>query len=112
MSLGECFILETIMTNTHTYKFGTTDVEFTLLLIEDKDAGGNIKSEKYVVMSLRDEDCFAKSSNVFSVTHIFSKPNDSKLYDSIIYFDNKKRYELTEDIYKKLDDNLRDFSQK
>lgn len=107
LALGECFMLETITTNTHTYKFGTTDVEFTLLLDEDKDEEGNIRSEKYVVMSLRDEDCFSKSSNVFSVTHILSKPNDGKLYDSIIYCDEKSRFELPEEVRVKLNNDLK-----
>lgn len=106
LALGESFMLEEVTTNTHVYKFGTTDTKFTLLLDADLDELGNIKSEKYVVKSLRDEDCFNKAKNAFSITHIFSKPNDSKIYDTLIYFD-KNCKELPDDVVSMLSETLK-----
>ena len=37
-----------------------------------------------VAESLRDEDCFSKAHDVHRVTHIFSRQNDKKLYDSLV----------------------------
>ena len=38
----------------------------------------------YVAESLRDEDCISKAHDVHLVTHIFSRQNDKKLYDSLV----------------------------
>ena len=38
----------------------------------------------YIAESLRDEDCFSKALDVRLVTHIFSRQNDKKLYDSLL----------------------------
>ena len=38
----------------------------------------------YVAESLRDEDCISKAHDVHMVTHIFSRQNDKKLYDSLV----------------------------
>ena len=81
----ESFMLEEITTNTKTYKFGTTDLNFTLCFNQELDNTGNIKGECYVAESLRDEDCFKKSKNVYEVTHIFVKQNDEKIYRTILY---------------------------
>ena len=95
----ESFLLEEITTQTQTYKFGTTELSFTLCFNKEYDVAGQEKSECYVVESLRDEDCFAKSKNVFTVTHIFSKENDVKKYNNILYIDkNNSLEELPEDI--------------
>ncbi len=107
LALGECFMLEDISTNTHSYKFGTTDMEFTLLFDEDRDDLGNLRSEKYVVVSLRDEDCFDKASNVYSITHILSKPNDAKLYDTIIHKDDNYKGKLPDCVADKLSNELK-----
>ena len=53
---------------------------------EVDDRGAEVGS-CFVVQSLRDEDCFAKSKNVYTVTHILSKQNDQKLYTDVIYMD-------------------------
>lgn len=76
---SECFMLEDISTKTQRYKFGTTDLHFSLLM--------NYRGGCYVAESLRDEDCFSKSRDVHLVTHIFSRPNDKKLYDSLLFKD-------------------------
>ncbi|MCD8153530.1 MAG: PBECR4 domain-containing protein [Clostridiales bacterium] len=87
MAMSECFMLEDIKTDTMTYKFGTTDLELTLCLNKELDANGTEKSECFVVQSLRDEDCFSKSSDVFTVTHIFARPNDVKEYTELLFMD-------------------------
>ena len=104
-------MLEEITTQSKTYKFGTTDTKFTLCLSEDLDASGNLKSNLLTVQSLRDEDCFSKAKDAFIVTHILSKPNDQKLYDTILFVDssidqhgipNSLLSLLSEDVIKKL----------
>lgn len=82
---AESFMLEEIVTDTQYYKFGTTEANFTLCMNPDIGHNGNLKSECYVVESLRDDDCFEKSKNVYEVTHIFSKPNDEKFYSKLHY---------------------------
>lgn len=43
----------------------------------------------YIAESLRDEDCFSKAHDVYLVTHIFSRQNDEKLYDSLLFKDGE-----------------------
>ena len=104
--LGECFMLENITTKTHTFQFGTTDMNFSLLFDSDVDSFGNLKSEKYIVKSLRDEDCFNKSKNAYVVTHILSKSNDAKLYDKIVYIDSNANQNLPLEVSNKLHPDL------
>lgn len=84
---SESFMLEEICTDSYNYKFGTTDLSFSLCMGEDIDSDGNKKSSCFVVQSLRDEDCFDKSKNVYTVTHIFSKRNDEKQYTDLLFTD-------------------------
>lgn len=107
LALGECFLLETVTTNTFTYAFGTSDLDFTLLFDSDKDEIGNLISEKYVVRSIRDEDCFDRSKNVFSVTHIFSKKNDEKIYNNVIYLDEKHKNEVPDEVLGMVSDKIK-----
>lgn len=81
----ECFLLEDIRTNTKVYKFGTTNMNFSLCMNKELDDYGQEKGPYYVVQSLRDEDCFSKCNNAFVVTHIFSRMNDSKTYTDSLY---------------------------
>lgn len=87
MSSSESFMLEDISTNTRSYKFGTTDLHFTLCMGKPTDANGNEVGDCFIVESLRDEDCFSKSTDAFTVTHILSKPNDKKEYTNILFMD-------------------------
>lgn len=82
---SESFMLEEITTDSQFYKFGTTEATFALCMNPDIGHNGNLKSECYVVESLRDDDCFHKSKEVYDVTHIFSRPNDEKLYSKLHY---------------------------
>ena len=85
MAAAELFILEEITTQTQRYKFGTTDLNFTLCMNREWDEDGKMIGDCFVVQSLRDEDCFRKSKNVYAVTHIFSRANDKKRYTALLY---------------------------
>lgn len=87
LAAAACFILEEIRTESRSYQFGTTDLHFTLCMNKEVDDRGAEVGSCFVVQSLRDEDCFAKSKNVYTVTHILSKQNDQKLYTDLIYMD-------------------------
>ena len=84
---AESFLLEEITTQTRSYKFGTTDLKFTLCMNKELDADGKEKGNCYIVESLRDEDCFQKADNVFAVSHIFVKPNDARIYGELLFQD-------------------------
>ena len=88
LATSECFMLEEINTDTQIYKFGTTDLHFTLCMNKELDANGLEKGDCYIAQSLRDEDCFSKSQNAYIVTHIFSRQNDSKWYTDLLYMDS------------------------
>ncbi|MDO4468146.1 MAG: PBECR4 domain-containing protein [Bacillota bacterium] len=88
MASSENFMLEEITTDTKQYKFGTTDLKFTLCMNKELDDFGNEKGDCYIVESLRDEDCFSRSKDAYVVTHIFSKPNDVKQYTDLLFMDS------------------------
>lgn len=48
MASSECFLLEEVKTDTMAYKFGTTDLKFTLCLNRKKNQNGVEKSECYL----------------------------------------------------------------
>lgn len=87
LASAENFMLEEIVTSTKTYKFGTTDLNFTLCLNKEYDELGQEKSECYMVESLRDGDCFSKSKTAYEVTHILSRANDVKKYTELLFMD-------------------------
>lgn len=87
MAGSEGFMLEEIKTNTQSYKFGTTDLNFTLCMNKELNDLGNEKGDCFVVQSLRDEDCFSKSNEIYPVTHIFSCANDKKKYTELLFMD-------------------------
>ena len=89
---SEGFMLEEIVTDTRTYKFGTTDLNFTLCLNKEYDDQGQQKGDCFVVESLRDEDCFSKSTTAYTVTHIFSAPNDAKKYTNLLDYESRICY--------------------
>lgn len=107
MAMSECFMLEDIKTNTMNYKFGTTDLELTLCLNRESDKYGNEKSECFVVQSMRDEDCFSKCKNAYTVTHIFSRFNNETKYNQLLYLDkNAQITDLSDEILSMLDEKL------
>ncbi len=109
MATSECIMLEEIQTDTMSYKFGTTDLNFTLCLNRDKDKFGNEINDGYVVQSLRDGDCFSRSKNVYPVTHIFAKNNEDKKYSELLFYDKSASAEsLPDEILLLLDDKLKE----
>ena len=80
-------MLEEIVTNTRTYKFGTTDLNFSLCMNKEYDSYGNDKGDCCIVESLRDEDCFSRSKSAYTVTHILSKDNDSASYTDLLFME-------------------------
>ena len=104
---SENFMLEEIVTNSRTYKFGTTDLRFSLCMNKEHDETGKEKGECYIVESLRDEDCFSKSRNVYTVTHILSKSNTVSSYTDILFIDkNTSLRELPDTVLCMLDEKL------
>ncbi|MFR6136004.1 MAG: PBECR4 domain-containing protein [Blautia massiliensis (ex Durand et al. 2017)] len=104
---SEGFMLEEIVTDTRTYKFGTTDLNFTLCLNKEYDDQGQQKGDCFVVESLRDEDCFSKSRTAYTVTHIFSAPNDAKKYTTLLFLDENAMIDsLPDEIKNMLDQTL------
>lgn len=74
---------------------------------KELDDDGNEKGDCFVVQSLRDEDCFSKSKDVYSVTHIFSRPNDKKKYTDLLFMDkNASLSDLPQEIKELLDDEV------
>lgn len=90
LAQSESFMLEEISTKTQSYKFGTTDLNFTLCMNRELDTNGNERSECYIVQSLRDEDCFARAQNVYTVTHVLAKSNDVPYYTELVYLDRNE----------------------
>ncbi|MGN0678220.1 MAG: PBECR4 domain-containing protein [Oscillospiraceae bacterium] len=85
LAMGESLMLKDIKTNTEIYKYGTTDLQFSLCFNKERDANGIEQGNCFIAKSLRDEDCFSKSNDVFTITHIYSKRNDEKKYSQELY---------------------------
>lgn len=103
----ESFMLKEIHTNSRSFKFGTTDLNFSLLLDHEYDKDGKAKSGIYIAESLRDEDCFSKSEDSYEITHILSKDNDVPKYTDLLFMD--KRYtikDIPEELITMIDDSL------
>lgn len=105
--------MEEITTNTQSYKFGTTDLNFTLCMNKEKDDQENEKGDCFVVESLRDEDCFSKSNQAYVVTHIFARQNDVKKYTDMLYIDSSASMEdLPENVKDMLEPSLLELTEK
>lgn len=107
LAMGESFMLKDVNTQTESYKYGTTDLEFSLCFNKECDINGIEQGDCFIAKSLRDEDCFSKSNDVFTITHIFSKSNDKKNYDTLLYMDkNSSIQSIGDDIKELLSDTL------
>ncbi len=107
MTDSESFMLEEIATDKGKFKFGATDLNFTLCFDRDYDDEGNTAGECYIVKSLRDEDCFSKSINAYEITHILSCPNNKKSYSNLLYMDRKLSLnDLPQEVIHMLDSHL------
>lgn len=85
---SEILITEDITTKSTTFKFGLTELCFTLCLDCDTDINGLCKSSYYIAKSLRVEDCFNKCSDVNTVDLIFEKHTSERYYNKINYIEN------------------------
>ena len=107
LASSENFMLEEIVTDSKTYKFGTTDLKFSLCMNKEYDNNGVEKGDCYIVESLRDEDCFSKSKQAYTVTHILSKDNTSHTYTDVLFLDRSSSLqELPGDVFKMIDESL------
>lgn len=101
-------ILEGLTTDTFTYKFGLTELAFTVCLGKDTNAAGQTVSNYYVARSLRVEDSFSRANNAYEITFILSKNNDQKYYSQILFSDkNTLLSDLPENILNMIDETLR-----
>lgn len=99
MMTSESLMLEEVTTNSKTYAFGTTDLNFTLCLEKEYDKNGQPKGDCYIAQSLRDGDNVSKSKNVYAITHIFSTPNTCRKYTTLCYMDkNSSMDDLPRDV--------------
>ena len=78
----QCFMLEDVVTNTAKFQFATTEGTFTLCMGIDQHSGDE---RLYIVKSLRNGDASDKAARKYSITHIFAKRNDEKIYTDLIY---------------------------
>ena len=100
-------MLEEIVTDSKTYKFGTTDLEFSLCMNKEYDDNGVEKGDCYIAESLRDEDCFSKSKSAYTVTHVLAKDNTVRTYTDVLFLDaSSSLQELPDEILKMIDDKL------
>lgn len=107
ISNSDLFILEDISTKSMIYKFGLTELDFSICLDYDTDDYGEVKSSYFIARSLRIDDCFNRSQKVFDVNFILSKRNDVALYTDIQYSDGTiELSSLPEDIRHKIDSGL------
>lgn len=86
---SENFMLEEIIADKKTFKFGTTDLNFAICMDMEYDNKGNVLGDCYVAESLRDEDCFSKSKTAYEVTHILTRSNDQKKYSQVLFMDSR-----------------------
>lgn len=107
LATSESFMLEEIKTVTRTYKFGTTDLNFSLCFNQQFDDKGTLLNEVFHVESLRDEDCFSKSKTAYTVDAILYKHNTDKEYDQLAFLDDSFQLEsLPEELCKLCSDAL------
>lgn len=84
---SEILIDEIITTRTTTFKFGLTDLCFTLCLDHDIDKKGLQKSSYYIAKSLRAEDCLKRCNEVYSVDSILERLTSEKYYTRINFLE-------------------------
>ena len=83
-------VLKDDKTESETYQFSFTELNFALCLGRDLDPiTKKSKNDYYIVKSLRDGDIFARGLFQYECNYIFSKKNDEKLYNNITYSDGK-----------------------
>ncbi len=108
---NDVILLEEIKTDSCTYSFGTTNLDFSVGFAERtmRNKMGEYKTipHQFVPKTLRAKDkFFEKSKNVYEVDYIFSKDNDLSKYDSILYT-SKRSAPLPDSIKIILDESIK-----
>ncbi|MCD8215255.1 MAG: PBECR4 domain-containing protein [Clostridiales bacterium] len=105
----DIFMLEDMTTNTYTYKFCLSELNFTVCLSNDTDKNGNVVSDHYIARSLRTEDSFDRAKNAYEVQYIFSKMNNEQMYNKLMYKDsNVSISDLPQSVLDVLDKSILD----
>lgn len=100
-------ILEEIVTDTQSFRFGATNLNFTLCLNKKTDNLGNSNGDCFTVHSLRDENCLSKCKSSYVVQYIISRANDQKKYTDILFRDAQANiFNLPDDVLNLLDESL------
>ncbi|MFI3202200.1 MAG: hypothetical protein R3Y54_11890 [Eubacteriales bacterium] len=99
-------MLEYVETDTAVYKFGFTELNFTLCLGEDLNKEGNKKSSYFIPQSLRSGDCFKRSKNVYEIDFIFRKKNNQRTYNEMLFQGNQEIKSVSDEIRERLDETL------
>ena len=87
----DVFVVSDIVTKTHFFKFGASNLNVTLCINEDSDKNGNIMEGDYVPCSLRVENISGdKFFDMFSVDYVFIKDTQDKQYSEMIYGDKEQ----------------------
>lgn len=103
---AKTLLLENISTKTAVFKFGFTELHFTLCLCEDIDSNGDKQSDYYLAQSFRVEDCFDKSTDVYEVVAILEKKNSEKEYNIIRYFNDSIKISLSPELKNKIENDV------
>lgn len=107
LASGESFMLEEFVTEKKAYKFGTTDLEFSLCMDNEYDQAGNIVGDCFIAWSLRDGDEVSKAKTAYAVTHILSRDNTTSKYTDVHFLDKGETIEtLPADVLAMLDESL------
>lgn len=101
----DIFLLEKMGTNTITYKFGFTNLEFSLGLTENiKSHSGEKIDDFYLPQTFRIKDkSFDRSKDIHSIDLIFEKDDKLDKYKKITFGDKDLVYKLPEKIQDLLD---------
>lgn len=108
----DTILMEEIITDSCTYSFGTTNLDFSVGFTERtrrvKDGADITVPHQYVPRTLRVKDkFFEKSKDVYEVDYIFAKDNDLIKYDSLLY-KNGNNAELPKEVQAIVDDRFRE----
>jgi hypothetical protein len=87
LATGESLMLEEFITQSKSYQFGTTDLNFSLCMDYEYDMHGNVIGDCLIAWSLRDGDEVSKAKHAYVVTHILSKDNTAAKYTDVVFLD-------------------------
>jgi hypothetical protein len=101
----DLIVIQDMNTETATYKFGLTDTDLTLCLVENLDKETKTKIDDYYIpASFRvGDNSVMRSTDGKFVEYIFAKTNKNILYNSMCYGDISNIQGLPSDLKDKLD---------